>query len=193
MLTVFHAVSLFCLERLCAVSCWLSQNWVCIWPHARRWQRLFSILLPPVLLTTAAMIQRRNIFPQKLVSHGGLDVCSRCLAPFEISVLADRRTALAVSISLGHPLLLSPPLLSPLKDNWFLLVLRARHSLLAPFEIGYKTVDQCICESSATKQQQKIKVFFYDFQQFPSAIRLLNRHNPPEPPCPWLQELDMLY
>lgn len=32
-----------------------------------------------------------------LVSHGGLDVCSHGLAPFEISVLGDRRTAPAVS------------------------------------------------------------------------------------------------
>ena len=33
------------------------------------------------------------VFPQNLVSHGGLDLCSQCLAPYEISVLEDRGTA----------------------------------------------------------------------------------------------------
>lgn len=39
----------------------------------------------------------------------------------------------------------------PPKDNWFPLVLRACCSRLAPFEIGYETVDQCICETEEKK------------------------------------------
>lgn len=100
-----------------------------------------------------------NVFPQKLVSHGGLDFCAHCLAPFEISVLGDRRTASAARASTGQPSLppFSTPLLSPLQDNWFLLVLRARCSLLAPFEIGYKTVDRYIWEflAKCRKEEQR--------------------------------------
>ncbi|MED6235854.1 hypothetical protein ATANTOWER_001213 [Ataeniobius toweri] len=42
-------------------------------------------------------LQLRSLeaFSKKLVSRGGLDVCSCCLAPYEISVLGDRRIALA--------------------------------------------------------------------------------------------------
>lgn len=43
-------------------------------------------------------------------------------------------------------LLLPNYAISPPKDDWFQMVLRAVCSLLAPFEIGYKTVDQCICQ-----------------------------------------------
>lgn len=46
-----------------------------------------------------------------------------------------------------------PPSLSPPKDNWFLLVLRVRCSLLAPFEIGYKPVDQCISSTHAEEER----------------------------------------
>lgn len=57
---------------------------------------------------------------------------SHCLAPFEISVLVDRRTAL----SLRQSLLKRPASYTPLKDNRSPLVLGA-FCRLAPFEIGY--------------------------------------------------------
>lgn len=98
-----------------------------------------------------------NIFPKKLVSRGGLDVCSSCLAPFEISVLGESRTA---ALAVSEPQedkhrTAPPPPLSPLKDNWFRLVLRVHCSLLAPFEIGYKTVDHCVCEPPTTTAARK--------------------------------------
>lgn len=100
-------------------------------PSQKRYQTFIIASLPAVGSSHRCSCDptTKNVFPQKLVSCGGLDVCSRCLAPFEISVLEDRRTAPAVSLPRNDecrtsPFLLRPPL-SPLKDNWFLLVLRA--------------------------------------------------------------------
>ena len=68
-------------------------------PSQKRYQTFIIASLPAVGSSHRCSCDptTKNVFPQKLVSCGGLDVCSRCLAPFEISVLEDRRTAPAVS------------------------------------------------------------------------------------------------
>lgn len=86
-----------------------------------RQQTADNPLLTLGYLTAVAASNSKHVFPQKLVSRGGLDVCSRCLAPFEISVLGDGRAAPAVSEPqererTGHPLRPSH-FFFPLKDN----------------------------------------------------------------------------
>lgn len=111
---------------------------------------------PWVHLTAAAVVWH---WTTRLPPEAGFMWWFRCVFPLsstiwnqcswgqEDSFGSERASGEQAQDSAPFPV--PPPLLSPLKDNWFLLVLRAHCSLLAPFEIGYKTVDHLLhCKSS---------------------------------------------
>lgn len=111
---------------------------------------IMVVLMEMMKMMVMVTMRSYMSFLQKLVSCGGLDVSSYRLAPFEISVLGDGRTAVE-GRQHGTPPPPSPPKLHYYSTNgdWFPLVRRAACSLLAPFEIGYKTVDHCVRQRTA--------------------------------------------